>query len=155
MGVRRSLVLTQSLKTWGAQHAVLGALREPDSGDEVGFHPGRRSVKGRLINKRVFLNLHGFQLRSNLIQRLVIESRAHVAGVFQVPVMILSNYQRPECIGSVTGSLRVASDDEIVLARLLDLQPAPRAAPRFIDAVRTLRDDPLHAEIERSLVGVL
>ena len=69
--------------------------------------------------------------------------------------MILSNYQRPECIGSVTGSLRVASDDEIVLARLLDLQPAPRAAARFIDAIRTLRDDPLHAEIERSLVGVL
>src|SRR5690606_16436753 len=86
-------------------------------------------------------------------ERAVIEAAADAAGGDEATFsVVLPDDERTEGRSATAVARGEPPDHELVGPLALDLQPAVRAAPRLVDAVTTLRNQPLETEVHRGVV---
>src|SRR5205085_7031267 len=125
---------SQPLEDRVAQRALLGPLGELDLADEDGLdeveeRPARRVREGGLIA------CQGREPGAQLLQHLVGEARAHVAGVAQLTVLVIPDEQCSDPSRAVAAALGPPADHQPLVLLVLDLQPVARASPRLVGAV--------------------
>src|SRR5918998_6527744 len=89
------------------------------------------------------------ELALHLGERRFREARAHLAGVEQLAVLVDARHDRSERLGPAALAWRPAADHHVLLADVLHLHPAGRAAAGLVGGVEPLRDDPLDPQVPR------
>ena len=144
-------VVAQPQEHRGAQMIVIGRALEAHFGDGPRLDPGRRPVPLRLLGEGPRLALQRVQARLDLRQRALVEARADVRRVAQLPLVPVADEDGAER-GPRALPLRVAADHEIGAARRFHLEPRRRAAACLVPAFLALADHAFEAAGQRRRV---
>src|SRR5438067_12079073 len=136
------LVLAQPLERRVAQHAVVGPFGELDLGDELWFDPDC-ARNARRAHERRRVTAQRLEAAQQIVERLAGEAGADVAGVDQAVALVVAQQQRAEMVRPVARARAPSTDDELLAALVLDLEPGARPAPGLVRAVEPLGDDAL------------
>ena len=145
------LVLAYSQERWGTQVAVMRPLRELDLDDELRFDPSHIALPHarhlRHLHERRVGSLERLHAGEQLVDRVLRETRADVAGPAQAAPLLHGNHERAHALPPPL-SLRVARDHELLPRAHLHLQPVTRAS-LLVEGLLSLGHDPLEALLGR------
>src|SRR5262249_1097618 len=91
------------------------------------------------------------QLHVQLVQDLVGEAGADLAGVDELAGVVVADEQRAGIAAALALAFEPAADDELLSVAVLDVQPGAGAPPRFVPGVELLGPPAFEARLAACL----